>query len=192
MSSSSTPIATRTSSRRVKPNPQYSPLPGVARTVEGRLRASSLSSPSPNRDSQKMGKSEGGSLLEERVKKLEATVTKLEEENRGLKKRLEEEEEARRKVEEKLRVVVEVDEKERGEIKTELEREKEERKRWEEERIKEMEENRKKEKEVKEGLEKEIKEVAERMAAATTTTTTTTPSVGGGVHAPGELQSSLA
>ena len=132
-----------------------------------------------------MGKTDGGSLLEERVKKLEATVTKLEEENRNLKSRLEEEEGARRQVEEKLRAVVEVEEKERGEIKTELEREKEERKRWQEERMKEVEESRKKDKEVEErnqeekkkelkGLEREIKEVVERMV--TTTTTTTTPS----------------
>ena len=122
MSSSSTPGASRTSSRRIKPNPNFSPLPGIAKTMNGRERAASLSS-SPSRKSD--GNGEWERRLEDRVSRLEAMVTVLESENRSLRERLEEEEEARRQIEDKLRAVVEDDEKERGEIKTELKKIKE-------------------------------------------------------------------
>ena len=152
MSSSSTPGASRTSSRRIKPNPNFSPLPGIAKTMNGRERAASLSS-SPSRKSD--GNGEWERRLEDRVSRLEAMVTVLESENRSLRERLEEEEEARRQIEDKLRAVVEDDEKERGEIKTELKK------------IKEVEKEWKKEKEEDRKLMKEIKEVVDKLAMKT-------------------------
>ena len=156
--STSTPRATRASSRQVKPNPQFSPQPGIAKTIGERARAVSMSSPAQL--SRENGKKDLGALLEGRINQLEAKVTKTEEENEKLRdevaqlrRRLEEEEAARKQVEEKLRVIVEVDGEEREKIKTDLLKEKERVKRLEEEKLKE----------VKEGLEKEIKEVAQKL-----------------------------
>ena len=178
--STSTPVPTRTSSRRVKPNPNFSPQPGIAKTIGERTRAVSM--PSPARTPMK----DWGTLLEGKVSQLEARVTRTEEENENLrkevaqlKKRLEEEEECRRKLEEKLRVIVEVDDEERGKIRTEFEKEKERRKKWEEEKIKEVKDDFKKvvlteeknseekRKQLKEGLEKELKEAVGKLSTET-------------------------
>ena len=168
MSASSTPATTRTSSRLVKQNPLFSPQPGLAKTNGVRHQRPSSASPSPS--TREAVQPAWGKQLEGKVKQLEEKVVSVEEENKRLKEevmqlrgRLEEEEAARRQVEEKLRVVVEVDEKERKKIETDFEREKEEQKQSEERKLKEVKD------ELKREMKKELKEVEERLATTTTT-----------------------
>ena len=163
MSTSSTPGNTRKSSRLAKPNPLFSPQPGFTKTNGARERAASTSSSE---------QPAWGKLLEGRVKQMEEQVINIEAENIRLKEEVTrlrgklEEEEARRQMEEKLRVVVEVDEREREKIKTEMEREKEERKRREDQKTKEVKD------EIKKDMEQGLKEVEERLATTTTKTKT--------------------
>ena len=177
MSTTSTPGGGRPS-RKIKPNPVFSPQPGILATMGKRDKAALASSrsASPALTKKRTAQLENTDQedLEETVKSLRSKVQAMEEENqtlkeavRGLTSRLEAEEETRRLVEVKFKTLVEESEVKVGKmaegveeckkiVKEVVERSKKE--------IKEVEERSKTEiKEVEERSKKELKEVEERV-----------------------------